>query len=407
MKYVKTYYKEYFKHLIPGIIALLTVGIAVSISPVHTSDAKMPENIVVAETDISIEKKEKKEKKNKEAEIVGDIDLSKCNDGVYTGRGQGYAGYLEVEVTVKNKSIKKIILKQNQADDAPYVKKAKAVIPKVIEKQSLSVDTVSGATYSSNGILSAVEDALKQAMGEGSSYKEKKSSKKKQKSTPFFDGEYNDGKFLGSAKAYRGDISVAVTITTGKIKKIEITKTQDDEDYLIMARAVIPQIIKKQSPNVDTVSGATYSSKGIINASKNALKKAKKNGNKNKDGNNDNQDENNVKPPLIPDPGENGGEIVPLEILYVDGTHIGYGWGYHPRIQMSATVLVEKNKIIKIDIDHVDDDEYINPCINYMIPRIIQRQGTDGIDTVSGATWSSQGIIDAVNNALKDKIIKD
>ena len=52
----------------------------------------------------------------------------------------------------------------SSSDDAPYFNRAKGVIGKVLRSQSTNVDTVSGATYSSNGILGAIDVALKKAV---------------------------------------------------------------------------------------------------------------------------------------------------------------------------------------------------------------------------------------------------
>ena len=61
-----------------------------------------------------------------------------------------------------------------------------------------------------------------------------------------------------------------------EIKNIEVTKEVDDEEYCNDAeKCVLPAIIEKQSPDVDTVSGSTYSSKGLIDAVTDALSKAK------------------------------------------------------------------------------------------------------------------------------------
>jgi len=85
----------------------------------------------------------------------------------------------------------------------------------------------------------------------------------------------NDGTYTGSAYGYRGNITVSVTVKDNKVTAIEIKSIQDDLGYYSIAKnTIIPNIMKKQSLNVDTVSGATYSSKGIINAVINALSKA-------------------------------------------------------------------------------------------------------------------------------------
>ena len=89
------------------------------------------------------------------------------------------------------------------------------------------------------------------------------------------DAAYKDGTYEGSATGYSGQMIVSVTVSGGKITEINIVDTGDDEEYLIDAKDVIPQIIEKQSTEVDAVSGATHSSKGIINAVAKALESAK------------------------------------------------------------------------------------------------------------------------------------
>ena len=65
-----------------------------------------------------------------------------------------------------------------------------------------------------------------------------------------------------------------VTVAEDKITDITILSAEDEEEYFSRAKQVIPAILEGQSPNVDTVSGATYSSTGILNAVKLALAKA-------------------------------------------------------------------------------------------------------------------------------------
>ena len=65
-----------------------------------------------------------------------------------------------------------------------------------------------------------------------------------------------------------------VTVAEDKITDITILSAEDEEEYLSRAKWVIPAILEGQSPNVDAVSGATYSSTGILNAVKLALAKA-------------------------------------------------------------------------------------------------------------------------------------
>ena len=89
-------------------------------------------------------------------------------------------------------------------------------------------------------------------------------------------GAYKDGECFGKASAYNGNVEVKVTISGGKITAIDIVKTKDDEEYFFDAqKKVIPEILEKQSTDVDAVAGATTSSEGICHAVQKALEQAK------------------------------------------------------------------------------------------------------------------------------------
>ena len=89
-------------------------------------------------------------------------------------------------------------------------------------------------------------------------------------------GAYKDGEYLGKASAYNGNVEVKVTISGGKITAIDIVKTKDDEEYFFDAqKKVIPEILEKQSTDVDAGAGATTSSEGIAHAVQKALEQAK------------------------------------------------------------------------------------------------------------------------------------
>ena len=89
-------------------------------------------------------------------------------------------------------------------------------------------------------------------------------------------GTYKDGEYFGKASAYNGNVEVKVTISGGKMTAIDIVKTKDDEEYFFDAqKKVIPEILEKQSTDVDAVAGATTSSEGIAHAVEKALEQAK------------------------------------------------------------------------------------------------------------------------------------
>ena len=89
---------------------------------------------------------------------------------------------------------------------------------------------------------------------------------------------YQDGEWIGSALGYNDDITVLVTIENSIITDIIVLESSDDKPYFDWAKDEIPsKIISAQSTEVDTVSGATFSSKVILKAVNNALEKAKNN----------------------------------------------------------------------------------------------------------------------------------
>jgi len=90
-------------------------------------------------------------------------------------------------------------------------------------------------------------------------------------------GQYEDGTYSGTAQGYGGPVVTQITITNGYISGIEVTSAEgEDAAYYNMALDVLDKIAASQSADVDTVSGATYTSKGIINGAQEALEKAKK-----------------------------------------------------------------------------------------------------------------------------------
>jgi len=88
-------------------------------------------------------------------------------------------------------------------------------------------------------------------------------------------GQYIDGVYTGSGSGFRGTTQVQVTVSNGYITDITVLSTGDDSEFFSKAEgSVIAQILSSQSVSVDTVSGATFSSNGIIEAVTNALASA-------------------------------------------------------------------------------------------------------------------------------------
>lgn len=87
---------------------------------------------------------------------------------------------------------------------------------------------------------------------------------------------FKDGKYQGTGTGFGGEIIAEVEIKNGEIKNINIISAKgEDPAYYEQAVKVLDEIKRTQGPNVDTISGATFSSGGIIEAITNALEGAR------------------------------------------------------------------------------------------------------------------------------------
>ena len=293
---------------------------------------------------------------------VTDLTLTsqEFEDGIYYGTGKGFCGEIKVRVEIKDGKITQITI-VFASDDSQFLDRAKTLIPKMISAQTPAVDGVSGATYSSRGIIGAIADALNKAVidsanapktdidnnatkepvksaipsaapqptASGNSQitaspdksdspvtsKPAKSNepataepaksdepataepaksdepataepaKSDEPATPtptatpvIEEGKfpYKDGTYYGSGRGFSGDSTVTIEIKNKKIIKALLIETADDEAFISRAIVILDRIVAEQNTNVDVVSGATYSSKGILSAVQNALDNAGK-----------------------------------------------------------------------------------------------------------------------------------
>lgn len=84
-------------------------------------------------------------------------------NGTYNGEGQGFGGTITVAVTLEDDTIIDIQVVSAPGEDSAYLSQGEGVISTILSAQSTDVDTVSGATFSSTGIINAVNDALGKA----------------------------------------------------------------------------------------------------------------------------------------------------------------------------------------------------------------------------------------------------
>ena len=366
-------------------VALVTACVAGSLSgyeaPVYAA----------TQEETPVKKEETKEKREeKKTAAKGTFDLE---DGVYKGTGTGYAGDITVSVLIKDKQIVSIDI-LSSSDDAAFFTRAKAVIDKIIEGQTLDVDTVSGATFSSRGIISAVKNALtgEKDTSETGQAQSGQTGAAAGSSTSVAQVEdaaaYKDGTYYGSGTGFGGPLKVMVEISGGKIASIQIVENSDGSDYISKAASLIDSIITTQSTNVDTVSGATYSSVGIIQAVRDALGQAAVNGTSDSTQNNNNNSSS-----------DDDSSTVTGTVPYKEGIYYGTAEGYSGDV--SVAVVIQEKTIKAILITESSDDEaFFNRAMD-VVKKVIRTQKTDDVDTVSGATYSSKGLLNAIKNALK------
>lgn len=315
-------------------------------------------------------------------------------DGTYQGSGTGFGGTITVQVTISGGKIAAIDILSASGETGSYFASAKGVISKMISGQTPNVDAVSGATYSSNGIIQAVQNALAKAANTSVSVTPTPTAKPTPKPTsipkPSGNVTYKDGTYSAEAEGFDGPVKVTITIKNGKITKITNTNT-DTKEYFSKAWAKIqPAILKKQGVyGVDTVSGATFSSNGILEAAQKALAKAETTA------------KPTTKPTATPAPTEGPAPTETPDTPvseYQDGTYTGKARGYSGFVTITLTI--KDGKITEIANTNTDTGSYFRKAWKVLQPAILERQSADGIDTVSGATYSSQGILGGAQQAL-------
>lgn len=182
----------------------------------------------------------------------------KYNKGTYTGKGKGI-GPLAVVLTVDDNHINDVVLHLENETSGVGKDAAKELKQQILSAQSGDIDGVSGASLTTRGVKNAVQSALEKA--EGISQVENLN--------------LNEGHFIGSAVGHGGEMKVDVSTFDNRIGQIKVISSHETPNVGDYAVKTIPQeIIKQQTLDVDVVTGATLTSKAIINATADAIQKA-------------------------------------------------------------------------------------------------------------------------------------
>ena len=175
------------------------------------------------------------------------------------------------------------------------------------------------------------------------------------------EGGLRDGVYSGSAQGFKGTVSVDLVVSAGKISDLQVRPHQETPAIADPAiETLIANILEAQSSEVDVISGATYTSRAVIEAAEKALKKA-------------------------------SGDLK-------DGVYSGSAQGFKSTIAVKVTV--DKGAIARVEIIEEDETPAIAQNAFDQIPQSIVEAQSWEVEAVSGATFTSDGIMAAVKDAL-------
>ncbi|WP_312698788.1 FMN-binding protein [Sedimentibacter sp.] len=268
-----------------------------------------------------------------------------------TGTGEGFGGAVTVTLTMDGDKITDVKI-VGDGETAGIGTNAIEQLPeKIIAANSADVDVVAGATVTSNAIIEAVKNAL----GNNDSKEDGNSE------------VVDDGSALkGTAKGFGGDVEVGVTMDGDKIANVVIKGDGETPGIGTNAIEQLPaKIVEANSADVDVVAGATITSNAIIEAVKNAL------------GNTD-----------------AGSSEVVDDGSALKGTAKGFGG------DVTVAVTMDGDKIANVVVKGDGETPGIGTEAIEKLPAKIVEANSADVDIVSGATITSNAIIEAVKSAL-------
>ena len=182
------------------------------------------------------------------------------------------------------------------------------------------------------------------------------------------------GEFTGRADGFHGEVIAAVTIDgSGTIVNIEVDAPGETPDFYIPAfDQMVPAMLVAQSANVDTYTGATFSSDALIAAVHEALTQSSG---------------GTVAPDIVDEP-------IPEGEVFVGVGADGYGGEISVALTINNGVIVDVNVI-----DHSETPGIANPAFDQLIEAVLATQSSD-VDTITAATYTSRAFIAAVQDAL-------
>ncbi len=186
-------------------------------------------------------------------------------------------------------------------------------------------------------------------------------------------GSYVAGTYSASEQGFAGKVTVTITTSDSEITDVKIEGKDETPDKGGVAMEQLQgDLLKAQSADVDAVSGSTITSDAVKKAFAAAVEKAK-----------------------TGDSSTGSDEA----LAFTAGTYTGTGVGYNGPTTVDVTF--DDQKITDIKINETKETEHVGDvAFEILIPQMIEANGT-GVDAVSGATFSSKALKDAVNDAAE------
>lgn len=181
----------------------------------------------------------------------GDTDTAAVEETL-TGIAEGFGGDITVTVVVKGNDIISVEAAGPEETDGIGSRAIEELPSLIAEADSTEVDGISGATYSSDGLKAAVNDALSKKGSSGSGSESQT--------------------LTGTAEGFGGDVTVTIVVNGDDIVSVEAQGPEETDGIGSMAIEQLPaKIAEADSADIDGVSGATFTSNAIKEAVKNAL----------------------------------------------------------------------------------------------------------------------------------------
>lgn len=182
------------------------------------------------------------------------------------------------------------------------------------------------------------------------------------------DALYTPGTYSASEKDFGGNVTVAITVDSSKITDVKVEGPNETANVGGAALSKLADgILKAQSSEIDTVSGATITSNAVVSAAASAIAQAK------------------------------GEAAQTAQISFKPGTYTGKGKGFGGELVLDVTFAEDSITDIKL-VSSKETEHVGTPAFDIMFEEIKNFTST-GVDVVSGATFSSNAVLTAVEDA--------